>query len=483
VGGVIALIAAKTATKEYSSSASLLFQEDGLSQQLFGYATSSAVDPTTQDATDLELVTQPVVAVATAKALGTSSKLVASEISAAEAGSTDIVSVTATSPSPAFAEKLVNEYTEQFIKYRQSADQAQVVQAAGELRQQVARLKAAGAASDQIANLETRLSQLEVLASIQTGDVQLAQLGQKPTVPSSPKTKRDVGLGLIVGLIAGLIAAVLAERLDQRVRASDDLAAVFGLPVLGSIPRIRALVRPTSKSTAQAVAESETFRRLRVQLRYFNVDNQITSVLVTSAQPGDGKSTIAWHLAREAALMNPGAPVLLVDADLRRPSIARIAGVRAAPGVAELASGEAQLEDVLQRVAVTSPSGDHAATLYVITSGALAPNPYELLASSKLKSLLVGLEEHNALVVIDTPPTSVASDAVPLTREVSGVLVVVRSGRTMRRSVTALLEQLNQVQARVLGVVLNDVTLARSEYDSYYSYTPAPVPKTEPEGT
>ena len=470
IGTGVAFLISHVQEKKYSSTAALLFQQDALSQQLFGFATSTVIDPTTVAATNLNLVSQPIVATNTAHALAISQSRVTSEVSVAAAGASNVVDVTATDRSPTFAARLANTYAQQFVVYRKLADQSQVVEAAAQLQGQINRLRAAQPAASQLPNLETRLSQLDVVAAIQTGNVQQAQQALVPSGPSAPRTERATILGLMAGLLIGLAAVFLAERFDQTMRDPDDVRDVVGLPLLGMIPSSRELSGSSKAKPFGFSAEDERFRLLRAQLRYFNVDRAIESVLVSSAAPGDGKSTVAWHLARAEATLSPDSTVLLVDADLRRPRLAEMAGLPQAPGLAELLTQDLALNDVVRQCDVEALWGERVAKLWVLTAGGGAPNPSELMESNKLRHLVSELHAKYDFIVFDAPPPAIVSDVIPLVTQVSGVLVVVRLRHTRRDALRRLVEQLGGLGAHALGLVLNDLPTSEFGYGGYGGY-------------
>jgi capsular exopolysaccharide synthesis family protein len=393
------------------------------------------------------------------------------------------VNVTATDPSPTFAATLANSYVQQFIKYQQVSARSQIVQAATQLQSQINRLRAASPSNRQLPDLETRLSQLQTLASIQTGNVQIAEPALVPTAPSSPRTKRAVALGFIGSLLVGLLAVFLAEQIDRTLRDPDDAKELVGLPLLGMIPFSRALSRTTATAPLGPTIAAETFRLLRSQLRYFNVDREINSVLVTSAAPGDGKSTVAWNLARTAASLAPDSPVLIVDSDLRRASIAEMSMLAPAPGLAEILTQDLRLDEVVQTFEVDGPPNGRSAQLHVLTAGAPAPNPSELMESQKLRRLVEHIHATYNFVIFDAPPTAIVSDAIPLMTQVSGVLVVVRLRHTRRDAARRLHEQLVRLGAPALGLILNGLSEASSYkgYAGYEAYAPTvSKPAAEP---
>jgi capsular exopolysaccharide synthesis family protein len=227
-------------------------------------------------------------------------------------------------------------------------------------------------------------------------------------------------------------------------------------------------------------ADLEPFRLLRARLRYFNVDRNIQSVLVTSAAPSEGKSTVAWHLALASAASGDSR-VLLIEADLRRPTLARQRGVNPMPGLAELLTHDLPLHEVIQRVPVGAAGEDEAA-LEVIAAGLVPPNPAALIESKRMSDLLQFLFREYDFVVIDTPPTSVVSDAMPLVPQVDGVVVVSRFAQTTREAATRQRQDLEELRAPLLGFVVNGVRGAEGGYYGYgygYGYGPdVPVTST-----
>ena len=282
-----------------------------------------------------------------------------------------------------------------------------------------------------------------------------------PTSPSSPKPARNGVLGAVVGLIFGVGLTLLLERLDHRVRRLEEVEAIFERPVVGAVPESRTLEdRPGTSGLS--LVEAEAFRMLRANLRYFNVDRDARSILVTSAAPGDGKSTISWNLASAGAAA--GMRTLVVEADLRHPSFGWALGAADFPGLSSVLAGQVALEEAVRQVAVPdrrNGSGE-GRFLEVLLSGPLPPNPTNLIESDRMRDLLRGAEREYDFIVVDTPPASVVPDAIPLVSQVGGVLVVSRLGRTTRGSMINLRDQLSNLAAPVLGVVVNAVGRDRS---------------------
>ncbi len=344
-------------------------------------------------------------------------------------------------------------------------------QAITQLRGEIRQLRAASQGSKQIPNLEQRLDQLAVLAAVQTGDVQIAGPATLPTTPSSPRPLRSAALGLFAGLLLGLLAILLAERLDQSVRDGDEASRLIGLPVIGTIPSARALSRnETSRTSGDGSLVGAAFGLLRTQLRYFNVDRKIGSVAVTSGGTGDGKTTVAWNLARAAAALSPESSVLVVDCDLRRSNIAGLAGCSAVPGLTELLTDSSGFDDAIRAIDVAWPpgGGPRATRLNVLCAGSQAPNPSELIESQKFRALIEELKDAYDFIVLDAPPPTLVPDAIPVMTAADGVVVVVRIRVTRRPSAKRLREQLSRLGVAAMGLVLNDIPSSASGYDSYY---------------
>jgi polysaccharide biosynthesis transport protein len=463
-----------TQRKQYTASASLLFQNPGFDQIIFGTSLfSSETDPTRQAATNIDLVSLPELAARTSKALGghPTQRQLSAEIQVSAVGQADVAGVAATDPSPSRAAEIANSYAQQYILFRQEADRAKIAGAQRQVRQQLASMTPRQRNGSVGQSLLNRANQLRILASLQTGDAELVQPATVPHSPSSPKTTRNGVLGALLGLMLGCVLAFLVERLDRRLRAAPTVEEAYGAPILAAVQHSPAYeANPTVEVLPAAV--TETFGLLRARLRYFNVDRDLRSLLITSASMGEGKSTIALHLAIAGAMAG-GSSVVLVEADLRRPSLARKVGARTSPGLAEAISSNVTFDEALQEVVVPGRSNGSApaARFHLIAGGAVPPNPAELVESQSMRQLLSALVERFDLVIIDSPPAAVVSDAIPLVSQVSGLVVVCRVGMTTRDAAKHLRGELLKLNAPTLGVVANDVqTKGRGYYGYSYGY-------------
>jgi capsular exopolysaccharide synthesis family protein len=462
----------KLQTKKYTATASLLFRNPGLAQQASGVPVIAQNDPQGQRDTNVRLVKLGGAAARTAAALRLrmSPAQVESAVTVSPQGRSDVVSVSADSTSSARAAQIANAFTRAFVDQQRANDQRTIQAGIDLVEQQYAQQTAAQRRSPSGQALLDRVESLRVLKAMQTGNTEMIQRAAVPTSSSSPKTTRNTVLGGVLGLLVGVGLVFGFDRLDRRLREPDDVEAAFEAPALGVIPHGHWEPSLNGHGGPRTTAELEPFVMLRANLRYFGVSRRVRTVLVTSAASGEGKTTTAWSLATAAASM--GTKALLIEADLRRPSLSGI-GFRSDRGLARtLVFGE-PAEDAVQTVEVEeaphAPSNGRA--LDVIVAGASPPNPAELLESEAMKEVLAWATEHYELVVVDTPPLSVVADAVPLIKQVDGVIVVSRLGQGTRDGLLRLRERLGHLHAPVLGVVVNDVKRRSAPgYDYAYGY-------------
>jgi succinoglycan biosynthesis transport protein ExoP len=290
-----------------------------------------------------------------------------------------------------------------------------------------------------------------------------------PTAPATPNPKLNLALGLLVGLALGVGLAVLREVLDTRVRSEADVQRVTDASVIARIGYdAEAPQRPLIVQTSPQSHRSEAFRRLRTNLQFLDLADRPKTIVVTSSLPGEGKSTTAMNLA--ITLADAGSRVALVDADLRRPSVADYMGLEGAVGLTTVLIGQADLQDAMQQWSTGS--------LYVLPSGQVPPNPSELLGSRSMADLLEQLSSQYDIVLIDTPPLLPVTDAAILAKITGGALVVAGCDTLHRQQLADGLGSLQDVGARVLGVVLNRLASKQGDAYTYYDYSSAPAAGT-----
>lgn len=294
-----------------------------------------------------------------------------------------------------------------------------------------------------------------------------------PATPSSPNLPLNVGLGALIGLIVGIVFAILRTLTDTRIHSAHDIEQVTDTPVLGGIAfdpdaKTRPLVVHADPSNPRA----ESFRALRTALQFLQIDDDggARSFVVTSARPGEGKSTTTANLA--IALADSGASVALVDGDLRRPMIAAHMGIEGGVGLTDVLIGRAQLGDLLQRWG--------RADLFVLPAGRIPPNPSELLGSQAMRRTLATLAESFDYVLIDAPPLLLVTDAAVVSKHTSGALVLAAARSTTRPQLKSAIKMLDAIGSRVLGVVVTMLP-AKGVYGYGYGYGAAEGGEGEPE--
>ncbi|HET9676248.1 MAG TPA: polysaccharide biosynthesis tyrosine autokinase [Solirubrobacterales bacterium] len=453
---LVAFLYSAAQTKEYTASATLLFE---------GEEQAGLSEAERRNATLVELAGLPVVGAKAAEELGVGYSEVAGSVEVASANeNANITTIAVTNESPEAAAKIANAYARATINFQQKSNQAKVKAKIALLEKKLEGLSAEEAASPKASLLKEHLDQLEIEEALQTGETSLVQEATAPSSPSKPKTKRNVTLGIILGLVLGLALAALIERLDRRIRSVEELEELFGLPIIARIPKSKAFQDAGTEAMLQA-PEAETFRTLRTNLRYLNVVNRdLDSLLITSPEPNDGKSTVARGLA--GAMAELGDEVVLVEADLRKDSSFSGAQGRRSEGLAGVLAG-ADLDQALIEVPVSrgGPEGDRSLT--VLPSGAIAPNPSELLESERMRELLATLGERFDVVIIDSPAIGVFGDAMALVPLVSGSLAVGGLGKTTREGAQGFVEQLELTGSRPLGLVVTMTAASRNKY-AYY---------------
>lgn len=303
------------------------------------------------------------------------------------------------------------------------------------------------------------IAQIESPASAKSSPVKLSTVrsADLPRSPVSPKKKLDLALGLLLGLLVGVGGAVLRETLDTSVKHPADVEDAVRAPTLGMVafdPDTDK--RPLVMQSAPKSQHAESFRQLRTNLRFVNIDDRPSSLVITSSVAGEGKSVTALNLA--LAMSEAGLRTLLLDGDLRKPRIATYLGLEGAAGLTTLLTRQATSAEVIQT---------WGSRLAVLPAGAIPPNPAELLGSQQMASLLRSLEEHYDQIVIDAPPLLPVTDAAVLAAVAGGALIVVRHGKTSRDQLHRAVESLRNVDARVLGSVLN-MAPAKGP-DAYYT--------------
>lgn len=288
--------------------------------------------------------------------------------------------------------------------------------------------------------------------------------------PISPNVTRSLLLGAIAGLLAGIGAALLAEKLDNKFHSADEIKDSIGVTLLGTIPFQKELqvrsniaedIRSLQPSSGYIFSEfSESFRSLHADLYFMSPDKPLQSITISSALPAEGKTTIAVNLAEAASAM--GNRVLLIDADLRNPSVDRQMDIPNILGLSNLISNDAlNADDIIQQSSTNT-------NLFVLTAGQTPPDPARLLSSQRMQQFIQDCQRKFDLVIIDTPPLGIIADAKFVSTQTDGLMMVVRLGQSDRAMVREVLEGLKISRTAVIGIVINGEKRDRPKHYQYY---------------
>lgn len=463
---LLAFLLSVSQSKEYTAEATLLFRQAPVLEE-----TSAVIDPTREAATNGQLVGLPVVAVRASADLGDvpADEILAS-VTVTPSPDADTASISATTESPERSADIANAYGRAYISFRRGADRDQVQDAIDLAETSLAELGAGGGLSVEGKALNEQLDKLRLVQALQTGGAELVQPATPPSDPSSPKPLRNTALGFVLGLLLGFALAALLERVDRRIRTSEEMEELYELPVLARIPRSTLLGGKRARSLGTRTPEGEAFRVLRTNLRFFDVDREMKSILVVSPEEGDGKSTVAQGLATTMAEM--GDDAVLVETDLRKGGAFRQVDGRPAGGLSNVLAGT-PLEKVLIKVDVPIQNSKESRALAVLPSGPAPPNPSELLEGDRMRSVLEELSDHFSFVVLDSPALGAVSDALALVPAASQIVVVGGLGKTTREAARALMKQFALLNRRPIGVVVNFAETERAKYSHYYRSDPA----------
>lgn len=310
--------------------------------------------------------------------------------------------------------------------------------------------------------------------------VTLVDPADLPREPASPQPIRNLLCALGVGLLLGFGFTVARERLDRSVKSIDTLGELADAPTLGVIGHdAKAGKRPLVVHLDSYAPRSEAFRQLRTNLQFIDVGVATKRIVVTSCKPGEGKSTTVSNLA--ITLAQAGQRVVVVDADLRRPRLHDYLGIEGAAGLTDVLIGRAGVDEVLQ------PWGD--LPMRILPSGPIPPNPSELLGSARMAELLDELSNRADIVLFDAPPLLPITDAVVLARLCDGAVLIARYGSTHREQIRRAVAMLADVDARLLGTLLNMVPTKGADAYHYgyaqtsYDHRPRPLaPETSGSG-
>ncbi|MDQ3896512.1 MAG: polysaccharide biosynthesis tyrosine autokinase [Actinomycetota bacterium] len=491
----VAIAVSSLQTPRYAATAKLLLRQRS-GESLFNGNSQSYVDPVRSVQTEIEVIRTEPVQDLVRKTLGS-----APPVQVRPVGQTDLVMIRAESTQAPRAAQIANAYANGYIEFRRkqaiedlAAASEEVQTKITDIQQQIESLASTTAnlpacvdarttpdactqrsvadatvsqrrttLISQLGLFQQRLDQLQVDSALVNGGAQLVTPASTPAVPFEPTPRRNAVLAGIIGLLLGVALAFLVEYLDDSIKAKEDLErAVPGLGVLGLIPlvsdwksreqsRVVSLSEPTSPA-------AEAYRILRTSIQFLGIDRQVRLIQVTSASAQEGKTTTLANLA--VAFASSGMRTVAVCCDLRRPRLHEFFNLDNAVGFTSVLLGNVALAKALQPV----PGQER---LLVLASGPLPPNPAELLSSSRTADLLGNLATQADIVLIDSPPVLPVTDSLVLSQRVDTTVLVGAAGTTTRKAAQRAVEMLNQVNAPLVGAVLNGVT----EHTGYGGYS------------
>jgi capsular exopolysaccharide synthesis family protein len=311
-----------------------------------------------------------------------------------------------------------------------------------------------------------RFKEVSAAAGISASNISMIDKAETPTAPVSPRPFINLVLGMLSGLLLSAIVVLLREKFDDVVRSPDEVTQKLGLRMLSSVPLIRGGPSPIEALTDPRSAISESYAALRASLDLATSTGAPRSMLVTSSRQSEGKSTSAYAIARNFAMI--GRRVLLIDADLRKPSLHRMMGVSNSSGLTHVLTRHRSFDEVVQPT-------DHP-NLVFIPSGPLPPNPAELLSGSLFPQLLDQVVGQFDMIVVDGPPVLGLADSILLAADVEATVFVVEANGSHRGHAKAALRRLFAANHNILGAVLTKFDARKigygygSGYSYYYSY-------------
>jgi Mrp family chromosome partitioning ATPase len=487
VGAGAGLLDAKRQTPTYEATATVAFQDPTQNLPLVGLGTGLIQMPSALAAQTAETLTAPQVMTRVRHNLKTTipTRTLSSQVSS-QVSTAGLLQINASSTKPAFAAALANAVADVVVGHNNRQTKANFASEAGAVRGQIRRIRTHPKGSPEAARLpvyESELARLDTLTQF-AQSAQLEQAAQPPTSPISPQTLRSTILGLVLGLGLAVALAYIRDAMDRRLRSPQDIEAAFHLPILGHVRNqvMGQVAQIASNSSDDYKVDLEAFRIMRQNIQFLSVDSPPRSIVVTSAVPEEGKTTVAGSLA--FAMTAIGKRTLLVDCDLRRPALGSRLDVESSPGLTDYLAGEATRGQILRRIAFTeapSRNGASSATglnpedsshgLVFIPAGSPTSHAAELLGSRRFKEMVEQVVETYDVVIFDTSPLLPVADTLEMVPYVDAVVICVRASKTKREEALAVKAALSRFPERPTGVVITGVNPNHDDYEVYeYSY-------------
>jgi len=406
----------------------------------------------------------------------------------------DFVIAAATAGSPNAAAATANAVAQEFVDLRSDRERETLTLGLREREEQLKALPKGVSAAAERASVSATIQQLKLALSLPTGGAEVVDEAFPPAAATSPKPRRNAIFAFALALVAGISLAFGLARFDRRLKSVEDVRANYSNPILAVIPRSGDTKSFSDRGNAVDQDLREPFRDLLTNIQLMSVDSPVRRLLVTSAVPGEGKSTVTRNLA--IVLREYGLSVAVVDADLRRPTQVELmhGSENEHQGLSTVLTGQSTLEEALievpvdvrgletlRRIRVQSGSAPGAwgddevpadlGGLHLLSAGPLPANPQAVLAAARTREVIEELGRNHDIVIIDSPPLLAVSDSVPLLTEADAVILVSRLGVATRDTARRLLELLGRVPGkRWVGIVANDLRVGGSGYSYGYAY-------------
>jgi capsular exopolysaccharide synthesis family protein len=473
-----ALAVSLSAEKQYDATAAVLLEnEEPVNSLLTPGANFSPADPERQLNTDVELIEAADTAFAAKRllakrllAIDRSVDALLEQVETDVSSTSDIVDITARDTEPLVAARIANAFAEAYVASRAESARERYIEAAQLAERQLQSLSEEELASPEGRELQARQRELEIAAALQTAGAQIVRRASVPETPARPRPMLSGALGLGLGLLLGIAAALARELFDRRLKSEEAVESFFELPILASIPR------PSRRGDDHA--QREAYGLLAANLRFTSLNRESNVVMVTSASPGEGKTTVTLGLGR--ALARLGLRVIAIEADLRRPTFSAWAPVGSRRGLSGVLTGSGLARELvwldvetLEPVRAEATDGSAFA---VLPAGELPENPQHVLAQPTMQAVIQGCRAIADVVVIDTPPIGTVNDPATLARHVDAIALVVRLDQTTKDAARRAQRVLSNADVDLPGIVLTGA----GGTQGYGYYGPAAPAKSTP---
>lgn len=497
-----AILAAVLQTPIYSASAILLVKEQDIGSSMFGNIIPGlSLQAERGLQTQVDLIKLRPVAERVVRRLGLNMNAgeLLGRTSVGVNPQSNILTVTVEDPDPATAQKLANTLADEYTAWNKDLSDRQVSIARDQLYKKLKeteknmvsiarKVDRAGGPSRVREDIRTqwgmattlygmlaeKYEQLRIVQASSGADAQMVAPAVRPTVPVRPNPVRNGVLGIVLGLALGVGFAFLFEYLDNTLKTKDDVDEFVKLPVLGQVPRselmsAEGLEYSLVTATNPQSVDAEAFRMLRSNLHYLSVDKSLSSFIVTSASPEEGKTTVAGNLA--VVFARAGKKTRVLSCDLRKPVLHKLFGMDNTVGVTNVLCDKMPLSEAVR---VDPKTG-----VEVVASGPIPPNPSELLGSRRMAEMIEQCKRECDVLILDAPPVIAVSDVLEMVPKTEGVLMVISADKTTREAAVHARGLLENVNANILGVVINNVRPEKGygHYayygDGYHSTAPA----------